>query len=196
MNAKKKADLKAAALEVLAPLEAWAYQCHAASITLVQSGVLGPSRVARGSCKGVGGQHSWVVLGSDCYDGRADVVDPTLWSYDPNVTDLWCGGYRDGRHEPFGKGNIFRWGRPDEPSGPAMELTPRQPWSRKAVHFLDLLGPLDKKGWIQLAHAPVEGWPSAEIIDAICESGLDGYVPIDIKGMLTDRHAILYQRVP
>ena len=54
--------------------------------------------------------------------------------------------------------------------------------------FLNLLGPLDKNGWITLAHAPVERWPAGEIIDAMCESGLEGYVPIDIVGMTTDRN--------
>lgn len=174
--------------EVLHPLDRWAYQCHGASVALVRSGVLPPSRVARGSCEGVGGQHSWVVLGDDCYDDDATIIDPTLWSYDTSVKGVWVGSYRDGRHTPHGKGSIWDWGRPDDPVGPVVELTPRQPWSGAARRFLDRLGPLDQRGWTVLAHAPVEGWPAGEIIDAMCESGMEGRVPIDIVGMVTDRN--------
>lgn len=172
---------------VLNPLNRWACQCHSASLKLVLSGVLGECRVARGSCSGVGGQHSWVVLGNDCYDDNAQIVDPTLWSYDESVIGVWTGSYRDGKHTPHGKGSIWQWGRPNEAvPGEEMELTPSKPFSSAAKLFLDMLGPLDKQGWIMLAHAPVEGWPASEIITAICESGLDGYVPIDIKGMVTN----------
>lgn len=184
-----KAALREQALSVLEPLDEWAVQCHAASVKLVKSGVCGQARVARGTCTSVFGQHSWVVLGNDCYDDDAVIVDPTLWSYDPSVEGVWVGSYRDGKHVPHGKGSIWQWGRPNEAKpGEAMELTPRQPWSRAAENFLRLLGPLDKQGWIQLAHAPVEGWPAGEIIDAICESGLAAMVPIDIVGMVTDRN--------
>lgn len=173
----------------LAPLEQWARNCHAASTALINSDVrLDRARVARGSCRGVGGQHSWVVLGGDCYDDDAAIIDPTLWSYDASVEGIWTGTYRDGLHHPHGKGSIWAWGRPEEARNAPVELTPRQPWSREARDFLDLLGPLDERGWIMLAHAPVENWPSAEIIDAILESGLGAYVPIDIVGMLTDRN--------
>lgn len=47
----------------LEPLDRWAQQCHAASLELVRSEVLPGSRVARGSCPLVPGQHSWVVVG-------------------------------------------------------------------------------------------------------------------------------------
>jgi hypothetical protein len=186
----------AIANEVLAPLEDWAAQCHAASVKLVQSGRFDVCRVARGSCTGVGGQHSWVVLGDDCYDMDATLIDPTLWSYDDTVTGVWVGTYRDGKHTPHGKGSIWAWGRPDEATGPVIELTPREPFSQSALDFLELLGPLDREGWIMLAHAPVEFWPAAEIIDAMCETPhptipnqtLEGYVPIDIVGMVTTRN--------
>lgn len=173
----------------LAPLDQWAARCHGASIELVNSGLLGTSRVARGSCQGVAGQHSWVILGMDCYDDQAVIVDPTLWSYDDEVKGIWVGTYQDGLHRPHGKGSIWEWGRPNHPEGLPMRLTPREPFSGPAKAFLDILGPLDEKGWIQLAHAPVEFWPAAEIIDAIYETdGLAGYVPIDIIGMLTNRN--------
>jgi hypothetical protein len=191
-----RSELADVAVEVLAPLEEWGGQCHAASLELVRSGRFGACRVARGGCAGVGGQHSWLVLGDDCYDDGAVIVDPTLWSYDESVEGVWVGTYRDGRHTPFGKGSIWNWGRPDEATGPVVELTPRKPFSRTARGFLELLGPLDREGWVMLAHAPVEGWPAAEIIDAICETPhptipnqtLRGYVPIDIVGMVTDRN--------
>lgn len=182
-------DLKAMALEALGPLEHWAYKCHAASVEPVRSGVLGTCRVARGFCEGVGSQHSWVILGGDCYDKRATIVDPTLWSYDERVEGIWTGTMRDGRHQPHGSGNIFAWGRPDNClASDAVTLTPREPFSRRAVDFLGMLGPLDRHGWAVLAHAPVEGWPAGEILGAMCDSGMEAVVPIDIIGMVTDRN--------
>lgn len=183
-------ELAAQAEEVLDTLDRWAYDCHSASLALVKSGKLGTCRVARGSCTGVrGGQHSWVVLGDDCYDDDAAIVDPTLWSYDDSVTGVWTGGYCDGRHMPFGKGSIWKWGRPDHPvgGGEIIELTPEEPWSESAKVFLNLLGPLDRRGWAVLAHAPVEEWPAREIIGAMYQDRrLAPLLPIDIVGMVTD----------
>lgn len=182
-------ELADRAREALMPLEGWAKNCHGASLALVKAGTFAPARVARGFCQGVGSQHSWVVLGDDCYDDEATIVDPTLWSYDPTVKGVWIGGYRAGRHRPHGKGSIWSYGRPAPAAGPAVTLTPRRPFSEPAQDFLDLLGPLDRQGWGVLAHAPVEDWPAAEIIDAIYNTnGLGVLVPIDIVGMLTDRN--------
>lgn len=178
-----------AVAEVLDPLQRWHHDCHAASIELVRSGVLGDSRVARGTCTGVGAQHSWVVLGNDCYDDDAQIVDPTLWSYNPSVEGIWYGSYRDGLHTPHGKGSIWKWGRPERATGEPIKLTPRNPFSTEARMFLGLLGPLDRKGWSMLAHAPVEQWPASEIIDAMCEDErLEAVIPIDIVGMITQRN--------
>jgi hypothetical protein len=177
--------------KILDPLDDWARQCHAASIKLVTSGEFGTCRVARGSCVGVGGQHSWVVLGNDCYRDTATIIDPTLWSYDESVDGVWVGTMRDGRHRPHGAGLIWEYGRPPsavERGEEPMDLTPTKPWSSAAEVFLGLLGPLSKQGWIELAHYPVEGWPAGEIIEAMIESGLEGYIPIDRVGMLTDRN--------
>ena len=152
----------------------------------MKQGDLGECRVARGSCRSVAGQHSWVVIGTDCYDEGATIIDPTLWSYDPSVEGVWTGTYRDGLHQPHGKGSIWAWGRPDYPTGPIMELTPRKPLSASAQSFLSLMGPLDYQGWAQLAHAPVQNWPSGEIFDAMHHTeNLPGLVPIDIIGMVT-----------
>lgn len=180
-------ELAVWAEDVLAPLDDWAGQCHAASLKLVKDGTLGACRVARGGCRGVGGQHSWVVLGDDCYDERAVIIDPTLWSYDDTVTGVWVGTYRDRRHTPHGKGSIWSWGRPNDPTGPIVKLTPRVTFSAMARFFLEELGPLDYKGWCELAHAPVQHWPAGEIFAAMDNTkGLKGRVPIDILGMNTE----------
>lgn len=177
--------------ELLDPLDRWAHQCHAASVYLVKNGTFGPSRVVRGLCQGVMGQHSWVVLGLDCYDDEALIIDPTLWSYDRSVFGVWVGAYLAGRHVPHGYGDIWDWGRPEPAAlGEAIALTPSAPLSPEAREFLAQLGPLDRQGWMTLAsHAPVGGWPAGEIIAAIADTEqLSALVPIDRLGMLTDRN--------
>lgn len=182
-------DLTSWAEEVLASLDDWAHQCHSAALKLVRAYGDGPCRVARGWGEGVLGQHSWMVLGDDCYYDDAVIVDPTLWSYDETVTGVWVGTYRDGRHRPHGKGSIWDWGRPNSPTGPVVSLTPREPLSATAEGFLGLLGPLDYEGWAMLAHAPVEHWPAGEILSAIADTkGMEVLVPIDILGMTTKRN--------
>ena len=167
-------------------LSDWACQCHSASLTLVKSGVFGEARVARGSCRGVPGQHSWVVLGNDCYDKNATVVDPTLWSYDESVSTIWVGKATERPHVPHGSGSIWQWGRPDDPVGPVIKLDTTG-LSREALLFLDLLGPLDLAGWRMLAHAPVEDWPSGEILKKMNrDDRISPFIPIDILGMTTD----------
>lgn len=168
-------------------LTVWAHQCHAASVELVRSGLWPEARVARGTCRGVGSQHSWVVLGMDCYARRVKIVDPTLWSYRDDVDGIYLGGPSTFGHRPHGKGNIFAWGKPEAQGGPPVELTPDEPLSRAAMLFLDMLGPLDCSGWAVLSGAPVEGWPAGEIFRAMAQTkGLDQLVPIDILGMVTD----------
>lgn len=177
--------------EFLAPLKDWSHRCHEASLAVVQSGILAESRVARGACAGVGSQHSWVVFGMDCYDEKATIIDPTLWSYDDDVEGIWTGTMGDPPlHRPHGTGNIFEWGRPTEPTGKALPLVPREPFSKWTLDFLDLLGPLDMAGWRMLCHAPVEGWPAGEIFAAICDTFEWGeaLIPIDILGMTTLRN--------
>lgn len=175
----------------LASFEAFAHQCHAASLALVRSGVLGDAaRVARGACAGVGGQHSWVVVDGDPYDPHARIVDPTLWSYDETVVGIWYGSARDGRHVPHGgSGSIWTYGRPPEPIEDPVSLTPASPLSEDAVEFLSLVGPLDRRGWSCLVNGPVLGWPAGEIVAAMDDTpALAGLVPIDRLGMLTDRN--------
>ncbi|MEO6157149.1 MAG: hypothetical protein ABIQ39_05915 [Ilumatobacteraceae bacterium] len=173
----------------IGPLKKWSHQCHAASLAVVKSGVLGePARVARGSCPGVAGQHSWVVLGNDCYVYDAIVIDPTLWSYDDRVDGLWVGNADERPHRPHGAGDIFDWGKPTSYGGEAIKLRPARALSADAKRFLRMLGPLDRRGWMELAsHAPVEGWPAGEILTAVENTPeLAALVPVDRIGMLTD----------
>lgn len=175
---------------VLDPFDEWAHQCHAASLHLVKSGICGPdARVARGVCRGVPGQHSWVVLGRDCYQPKAILIDPTLWSYRDDVIGVWVGRASQFGHAPHGSGSIWKYGRPPAPVDEPVELTPTVPLSPVACRFLDMCGPLDRRGWMFLASAPVEGWPAAEIITAMDDTvALGALVPIDRLGMLTDRN--------
>jgi hypothetical protein len=184
-------ETRARIRQFMAPLDHWSHKCHAASLELVRSELLAESaRVARGTCQGVGGQHSWVVIG-DPYDPKVQIIDPTLWSYDPEVKDIWYGSGRDGKHVPFGggRGTIWDWGRPADPTGPVIELTPRSPLSRDAQLFLEILGPLDRRGWMVLVQAPMLGWPAGDILAAMDDTeALSALVPIDLLGMLTNRN--------
>jgi hypothetical protein len=182
--------LVSAALGVLAPLDQWAKRCHEASLGVVKSEVYEFARVARGSCPGVGSQHSWIVVGHDVYDPEAVIVDPTLWSYREDVEGVWAGQAGELGHRPHGSGNIFEWGKPAPPVGDGVPLKPTAPFSREAEDFLALLGPLDEPGWRMLCHAPVEGWPAGEILEAVCDTFRWGeaVIPIDILGMATDRN--------
>lgn len=181
----------------------WYRQCHAASLALVKAGVYGPdARVARGVCRGVGGQHSWIVFpapGHEGWDSRQEgplaystaaiVADPTLWSYDDSVTGLWTGSNL-GRHKPHGYGSIWNYGKPT-PVGHGEEpitLTPTEPLSDAAAYFLMMCGPLGRRGWSDLANGPMQGWPSAEIIAAMDDTpALSALIPVDILGIVAER---------
>jgi len=177
----------AQALKVLAPLEDWSHRCHEASIALVKAGV--GFRVARGGCTGVGSQHSWVVVGNNCYDPDAVIIDPTLWSYRDDVEGIWVGKAKTGWHRPHGAGNIWDWGKPHTSGGQMISLySSGNRLSDGVKAFLDLLGPLDMQGWCALlSHAPVGGWPAKEIVEAAYKTKeLKMLIPIDRVGMLTD----------
>lgn len=170
------------------PLRSFALQCHAASVALVRSGVLGESRVARGTVEGVPGQHSWVVLGMDCYAPDAVIVDPTLWSYRDDVVGVWSGPPSAYSHRPHGWGSIWEWGNPNAGSGEPIMLDV-EGLSCFAQTFLGLVGPLSLEGWRSLFNAPVGGWPAAEIVDAAADHPqLRALIPVDRVGMLTDRN--------
>ena len=179
------------------PVHRWAKQCHAVSLEIVRSGVLGvPARVARGWTPGIVGQHSWVVYAHpdrpdelpDCYDDEAHILDATLWSYDPTAPKLLWAHAFDRPHTPHGAGSIFEAGRPAPAEGPVVELEPpADGWSAAAHDFLRLLGPLDHRGWAVLANLPVGDWPASEILTQMAaDDDLRLTIPIDVLGMVTD----------
>ena len=180
------------------PPEHWAGQCHKVSIGLLRTGAFGPGRVARGMAEGISSQHSWIVLGWDVYDPEAVLVDPT------RVATLRARG-ADGAnamplitvdyawklsHRPHGKGSIWAYGRPPDPTGEVIGLTPSFELSKQARLFLEILGPLDLRGWMQLASGPMQEWPAGEILAAIADTPALGRTipPIDHLGMLTSRN--------
>lgn len=168
------------------PREQWAGSCHSVSLAVVKAGLIDGGRVARGFCSGVLSQHSWIVAG-DPYAPDAWIVDPTLWTYRDDVHDVWVGSASQGLHVPHGAGSIWEWGRPTTQGGAPIVLN-RDGLSQIAVAFLDLIEPLDRKGWMMLlSSAPVGGWPAAEIVArAAADDRLRTLIPVDRVGMLTD----------
>lgn len=166
----------------------WWHNCHAASLSIVRSGLYPGARVARGICEGVGGQHSWVVLG-DPYGWQAEIIDPTLWSYVPSVQRVWRGERRSGLHTPHGAGYFFQGEAPYHHGGETIHLAPAA-ISQYALEWLAMAGaPWDLAGWSQLCHLPVEGWPSREILGLLYQDPrFRPLIPIDIAGMVTDHN--------
>jgi len=180
-----KTAIRKRAKQILEIVEDYSYQCHVASLKLVTSGL--GDRVARGWCDGVGSQHSWVVIGNPYSPDL--IIDPTLWSYRQDVKGIFVGDGSQYNHRPHGKGSIWEWGCPRSGDDKPIKLTPKIPLSEDAQMFLSMVGGLDKQGWSNLSHAPVEDWPSAEIFAAMDDTKeLACLVPIDILGMLTDRN--------
>lgn len=179
------------------PFEEWTHQCHAVSIAIVKH--YGVGRVARGSCRGVAGQHSWIVLGDDCFDPDTPIVDPTLWSYDDTVSGILVTSLSEGRHRPHGYSpdvTMIDWGCPSSGGGDHIDLTPTVPLSASARFWIDKMfrpaaGSLDRQFWSTLInHAPLSSWPVAsEIVAAMDDTpDLAFLVPVDILGMFTDRN--------
>jgi hypothetical protein len=182
-------NLTVADVEVILgkPLSEIGFSCHSVSLAIVKSGFYPKSRVARGRCRGVPSQHSWVVIGTNCFSPTAQIVDATLWLYDRSVDQVWLGNASQGRHVSHGSGSIWQYGMPSSSGGEVISL--QVDLSYEASAFLDLLGPLDYRGWAQLAHAPVGGWPAREIIEAMLDTPrVAALPPIDVVGMLTDRN--------
>lgn len=180
-------ELQSLAQEVLAPMRQWENRCHEASVKLVASGVIKGLRVARGSCRLVPSQHSWAVLGNP-YDKGALILDPTLWSHTRVSPEVFVGTGKKWGHKPHGSGSIFEFGRPPLPTGKIVKLAPpKEGWSTAAKGFLAVIGPLDFEGWSVLAHCPVGGWPSKEILGQLRKHPqLGNFIPIDIVGMLLE----------
>lgn len=169
----------------------FARDCHSVSLALVRSGLLGKGgrrlRVARGACRGVGGQHSWVTLGSP-YDPTSTIVDLTLWSYDPTAARIHVQDGMGDRYRPHGFGFIFDSEKPHSRGGEPMPLAMDR-LSPQARQFLHIIGPLDAPGWAALwSRTGMLGWPSGEIMAAFIEQypAMRSFIPIDLVGMLTD----------
>lgn len=163
-------------------LKRWARQCHAASIHLVQQGI--GTRVARGWATKVLSQHSWVVVGDDCYNPEL-IIDPTYWSYaHPTLPEVYFSTMEDGIHKPHGWGTVYDVPKPEKATGKPIKLSGL---SKIAKAWLAHVEPLDRTGWAQLANGPMQGWPSKEIIAAMAKRPeLKVLIPIDILGMLTN----------
>lgn len=170
------------------PFADWAHDCHSVCLAILNAGFVPGGRIARGSCRGVFGQHSWIVDGPDVYDRDARIVDPTLWSYRDDVDGIVVAHPDDKyQHRPMGSGIIWQYGRPPYAIEDPVELTPPDGgWSRDAEQFLKILGPLDHAGWRALFRSPVGGWPAGEIIRQAYLTGWAAFIPIDIVGMTTD----------
>jgi hypothetical protein len=180
------------------PLGSFHHDCHNASLRVVKTGIFGPARVARGMSRGTGiSQHSWIVVGEvppyserpDPWDADAVVADPTMWSYQDAEPYVHFGKNTLKTHVPHGTGSIWAFGHPGNCApGETAALEWKKPPSKAALVFMDFLGPLSREGWINLAHYPVQGWPSGEIIGAIADTFGEAHVPIDILGMTTERN--------
>jgi hypothetical protein len=175
------------------PCVEWGGKCHAISLAVLRTGLFGPGRVARGITAGPTGQHSWIVLGDDPYEANALIVDPTVWWYRRAPGQAFIHVVRNvpGLYIPNGAGNIWdQRGAPPGPVGEIIRLKAEGELSGFARSFLGFCGPLDHRGWMVLANAPVEGWPAREIIEAIADDPQLGtaLIPIDVLGMLTSRN--------
>ena len=171
--------------EKIGPLKDYSKDCHRASLAVVKTKLFPKARVARGIAKGVGGQHSWVVIG-DPYDVKATIIDPTLWSYRTDVKGIYVGNQQKYQHSPHGAGFFLQGNFPQRGSGKTIPLTGL---SSAAKQFLKDVGleDLDAQGWMMVANLPVQGWPAAEIIGALYKNNTTkAFVPVDRVGMLTD----------
>jgi hypothetical protein len=191
------ADLDNIAGLIGIPVSRWPNNCHSISLRLLRTGRLGRGRIARGWAAAVRSQHSWIVLGDDVYDRNATIVDPTLRPLLASqagpedaslrkpilVASAWAL-----TNKPHGSGYL-QDRLPRQLAGEPVALTPATPLSRSAQEFLDRIGPLDKRAWMALANGPMQGWHAPEVIEAMMDTcGLGLLVPLDIRGMLTDRN--------
>lgn len=179
--------------EEIGPLEGYREDCHRASLAIVKSGMFNTARVARGYLAELGMiQHSWVVLGSDCYRPRAQVLDVTAWSYDENLPKVLVRPNLVGGHVPHGYGywqHVPQELWPRHYGGPT--IYPKCQLSDVSRKFLGQFTDrgFDIRGWHAVAKLPVLGWPSKEIIEAMLMTrALKALVPIDIAGMVTNRN--------
>lgn len=184
-------DLDGIAEAIGVPVEEWPGNCHSVSLAILRTDLLGKGRIARGVAEKVMSQHSWIVLGDDCYSRDAWIADATRWralGRDPEIEIV----KNRIEHIPHGSGSVWSFGRPHNAAGldDEIRLESFDELSTAAKFFLRMVGPLDRRGWMQLVSGPVEGWPAGEIIEAIIDDPQLGPAipPIDVVGMLTDRN--------
>lgn len=182
-------DIDGLADDIGVPASEWGNRCHEISLKLLKSGAFGKGRIARGIHTDCPSQHSWIVLGDDCYDPDAVIVDPTCFSFRGEAPVIVVTTNRDPRYKAHGAGYIFDVGMPPAPTMEPITLDP-DTLTTEANDFLQIVGPLDIRGWAYLAsNCPVEGWPAREIIIAMrAHPSLRAVVPIDIVGMLTEEN--------
>lgn len=186
---KPSADLLRNIEAHIGGLKKWKHNCHAASLAIVKTGLLGPmARVARGWCIGVTSQHSWVVIG-DPYDPDTVILDPTRWSYTHTPPKMIVTTADDPRYMPHGRGSIWDAGRPTPRIGPEIKLKGLSARARSFIHEASDGRGLDRAGWMTLGNSPMGGWPAKEIITAMYRhKNLGHLVPIDVVGMVTDEN--------
>jgi hypothetical protein len=182
----RTSDIDEVAHQIGIPIEQWRHNCHVISLAIVKAGLVPSGRVARGVCRGVPGQHSWIVDGPDCYDIAAPIIDPTVWSYVGTAPLILHTTATEFGYRPHGAGSIWDHGCPTHRGGDTVHLD-RGGLSTEARMFLDMVGPLDHTGWMSLFNAPVGGWPAKEIMTAAdAHPDLAPLIPVDVLGMVTD----------
>lgn len=169
-------------------VETWRGNCHGASLSLANqlanAGIF--SRVARGTATGVRGQHSWLVVGPDCYDEKALILDGTLNTYADLDAEVWVGTLAYLLHTPHGSGTMFDGGMPTSGNGAEITLGISEQTDSFLRHFTS--GPRDLQWWDGVVHLPVGGWPAAEVISAAYDNHeIRPRIPIDLVGMLTTK---------
>lgn len=181
--------------QALAPLRHWEGQCHGASLSLVRDkdvlealGVRPPDvRVQRGFAEGIRSQHSWVTVGDPLKPELT--IDPTwdLWHNSPQP-DVRIYDGRPDTHIPHKAGSIWDYGKPPTAKESGDDPIHLGGLTQRAEQFIRMCGgPLGRRGWNVLAHAPVEGWPAADIWTAMNrDPRLSPLIPIDSLGNWTD----------
>jgi len=187
LNIKESVSLEQVEAATGIPASAWENRCHEVALAIVKSDLFDYARVARGYADGIRGQHSWVVLDHDVYSRYSVILDPT---YNVNIGGdplLWWGTLDSGVHHPKGAGSIWDFGAPGNSSFSDAYHLNTEGLSASARSFIHMIEPLNRQGWASLAHFPMQGWPSGEIIERMYEDeNLRPFIPIDIVGMVTD----------
>jgi len=169
--------------EAIGPIDKWAKQCHAASLALARSGLLGADvRVARGWAFEVSvHQHSWIIDGEP-YSALTEVLDITAWSYNRLRRQVWYSPNLI-HHTPHGHGRL----RPTTVPlvGEHVELEGLSP---QAETFLRkrFPGGYGQGNLMKLVSGPVLGWPAKSIFDAMERQDMSVLIPVDVLAMVLE----------